>query len=130
MTIKIIGPYSQVCCVLILVLTAVSCNLKKGEEPVIPPVSFPLSREYIGFGVINVSYTRVSENPEEEGVSPGYLRRGAVVCIHERKLIKTNDKTETWLLVEESCRGWLKESLVDVYENESQAKTASDKMIK
>ena len=113
--------------------------MKKEEAPVIPPLSSPLSQPFIGYGVINVSYTRVMDNPEPENAvqaegegktSSGYLRRGAVVRIHERKLIINNAAAESWLLVEESCKGWLRESLVDVYENEFQARTASNSMLK
>ena len=95
-----------------------------------PPLTFPLSQSHIGFGVINVSYTGVSADPAEGGVSLGYLRRGTVVQILERRQIRSGGKTESWLLVEEAFSGWLKETLVDVYENESKARTASDQMEK
>ena len=130
MKIKVNYTGRQVCCILIILFTAVSCYIKKGDTPVTPPLSSPLSQEYIGFGVINVSYTRVTEDPSEDSSSPGYLRQGTVVRIHERKLINTNGKTEAWLLIEESCKGWLKETLVDIYDNESQAKTAAESISK
>ena len=134
MKIKIKALFSQVCRKSFLVfsvlpasalLTLTACNLKKTEAPVLPPISSPLSQDYIGFGVINVSYTRVTENPDADSFSPGYLRLGTVVRVLERKSVKTGDKTDVWLLVEENCTGWLRESLVNVYDNESQAQTAS-----
>jgi hypothetical protein len=115
-----------------MVFVLLSCDIKKEETPVVPPLSSPLSQQYIGFGVINVSYTRISVGTEEdnpaENASPGYLRRGAVVRIHERRLVKNEGKVESWVLVEGTSKGWLRESLVDIYDNESQALTASESM--
>jgi len=113
-----------------------ACDRKKEEMPVIPPLTSPLSQTFIGFGVVNVSYTRVATRPEEdksaedsaENASPGYLRRGSVVCILQRRLVKNQEKPESWVLVNGSCIGWLKESLVDIYDTESQARTASESM--
>jgi len=106
-------------------LSLTACGLKKDEKPVSPPFTFPLSQSYIGYGVINVSYTRVSASVEESGSSAGYLRQGSIVRIIERRLVKDEGKTEAWVLVDGTSKGWLKESLVDIYVNESQAVTAS-----
>jgi hypothetical protein len=117
------------CIIAILsLLLGTSCFGKKEEAPVLPPETFPLSQPHIGFGVINVSYPGVSTVPGEGGASLGYLRRGTVVRILERRQIKTGGNTESWLLVEEAYKGWLKETLVEVYENESKARTASEAM--
>jgi hypothetical protein len=116
--------------VILILLFCTSCPGKKEEKPVLPPETFPLSQTHIGFGVINVSYTGVSAVPGETGASLGYLRRGTVVQIHERRQIKAGGNTESWLLVEEAYKGWLKETLVEVYENESKARTASEAMSK
>jgi len=62
---------------------------------------------------------------EESGPSAGYLRQGSVVRIVERRLVKNEGKAEAWVLVEGTAKGWLKELLVDIYGNESQAVTAS-----
>jgi hypothetical protein len=142
MKIKTKCRYSQVCWLAILVILMSACDKKKDEMPVIPPLTSPLSQSFIGFGVVNVSYTRVAAQPEEdntagnltedtsEPVSPGYLRRGSVVCILQRRLIKNQEKPESWVLVVGSCTGWLKESLVDIYDTESQARTASESMVR
>jgi hypothetical protein len=111
--------------VLIILIVLASCG-KKAEAPVIPPATSPLSRAYIGYGVVNVSYTYMTENPAEEGVSPGYLRRGSVICILERKVVKRGQESEAWVLAE---GGWLREEIVDIYENELQARTAAGSMI-
>ena len=131
MKIRSLCSLGQASLILFLLLAA-ACS-RKEETPVIPPLSSPLSQAYIGFGVVNVSYTRVMENLEEtapENTSPGYLRRGAVVRILERRTIKNGNTTESWLRVEENSKGWLRESLIDMYENEAQARTASDAMLK
>ena len=94
----------------------------------IPPPTSPLSQAHIGYGVVNVSYTRVSLMPDEDSVSPGYLRRGSVIRITERRMQKNEEKSESWVFVEGSFSGWLRESLVDIYENEAQAQTASRSM--
>ena len=130
MRINVIRLWGQAgrCVILLIVVCLLSCNLKKEETPALPPVTSPLSQPHIGFGVINVSYTNVNAGPGESGNVPGYLRRGSVVTIHERRQVKTGGKTESWLLVEGSYKGWLRETHVDVYENESKAQTASEAM--
>jgi len=124
---KIRGNYTirQVFFVSFISLSLICCNLRKEEKPVSPPLTFPLSQSYIGYGVINVSYTRISAGIEENSPSAGYLRQGSVVRIIERRLVKSEGKTEAWVLVEGTSKGWLKETLIDIYGNESQAVTAS-----
>jgi hypothetical protein len=131
MKIKVKYPLSQVWCTVIILLFIAACDGRKEETPVIPPLSSPLSQAYIGYGVVNVSYTRISAGTAEDSAaenSPGYLRRGSVVRIHERRLVKNGGKVESWVLVEGDSRGWLRETLVDIYDNELQAITASDSM--
>ena len=144
MKIKEKCPINQVCFLLLIFflsavfLTMTSCSARRDERPVIPPLSSPLSQQYVGFGVINVSYTRLMNLPEgdnERNTSSGHLRRGTVVSVQERRMIRNNNSMETWLLVEENIndqrvQGWLRESLVDVYENELQAHTASNSMLR
>jgi hypothetical protein len=89
-----------------------------------------LSRTVIGYGVVNVSYTLVGEKPGEGELSLGYLRRGSLVRILERRALKEGGNTEAWVLAESLLspgrrRGWLKEKVVDIYNNEFQAKTAA-----
>ena len=123
-----------------------ACNGKKEETPVIPPLTSPLSQSFVGFGVVNVSYTRVTAAPEEDSLeydgggeitasgSASYLRQGSVVRILQRRQVKSQDKLESWVQVDESgagstgSAGWLRESLVDIYDSEGQARTASEAM--
>jgi hypothetical protein len=125
MKIRVNYTIRQVFFVSFVSLSLICCNLRKEEKPVSPPLTFPLSQSYIGYGVINVSYTRLSAGIEENSPSAGYLRQGSVVRIIERRLVKTEGKTEAWVLVEGTSKGWLKETLIDIYGNESQAVTAS-----
>ena len=125
MKIRINYPIGQVSKTVFFLLIFAACGSKKQETPVIPPPTSPLSQAYIGYGVINVSYTRVNTMPEEDSTSPGYLRRGSVVCITERRLSKNDGKSESWVLVEGAYSGWLRETLMDIYDNEMQAETAS-----
>jgi hypothetical protein len=109
-------------------LSLSACNLRRDEILVSPPITFPLSQSYIGFGVTNVSYTRLSAGIEDNSPSPGYLRQGSVVRVIERRMVNNEEKTEAWVLVElieGTVKGWLKESLLDIYGNESQAVTAA-----
>jgi hypothetical protein len=111
-------------------LTLSACNPGRGEKPVAPPLTFPLTQSYIGYGVVNVSYTRLSAGIEENSSSAGYLRQGSVVRVIERRLARNEEKPETWVLVAGTAKGWLKESLLDIYGNESQAVTAAEQMKK
>jgi len=128
MKIKIKYIVGQVLIGAFICLSLSACSLKKEEKPVSPPLTFPLSQTFIGYGVINVSYTRVNASIEESGSSAGYLRQGSVVRVIERRLVKNEGKTEAWVLVEGTAKGWLKESLIDIYGNENQAVTAAKSM--
>jgi hypothetical protein len=132
MKIEINYPRRQAYWAIFVLFFICSCGEKKEKTPVLPPLTSPLSQSYIGFGVVNVSYTRVAarpgeENPDENS-SPGYLRHGAVVRILRRQIVKTREKAESWVQVEDASSGWLREALVDIYSSESQAQTASETM--
>jgi len=103
-----------------------SCGTKKEEINVIPPVTSPLSGEYIGFGVIKESFTHINTDPSQESPSLGYLRRGSRVKIVRRQIVKTNDGYISWVLTDGQQQGWLKEDVMDIYNNENQAVTASE----
>jgi hypothetical protein len=107
-----------------------ACKGNKVQVAITPPVTHPLFRESIGYGVVNVSYTLVMDKPEENGVSLGYLRHGSLIKIVERRLVKNKDSADSWVRVEGNYQGWLKESTVDIYDNEDQANTASENLSK
>jgi len=115
---------------LLLCLSLYACTANKEESPVIPPVTSPLSRDYIGFGVIRDSFTHVMLDPAENSNSTGYLRRGSLVRILRRQTIRTQNSFVTWVLIEEEEQGWLKEEVMEIYDNENQARTASESMLR
>ena len=130
-----------------LFLLIAGCRRSSDEVSVTPPETRPLAREYIGYGVVNVSFTHLLSEPGEAGVSGAYLRRASVVRIIERCSLMNRGNSESWVLVEGNyegtggvtgaettrewsdgaagSRGWLAESTLDVFDNESQAITAS-----
>jgi len=119
----------------LVLLTAImlfpGCRRSAEEIPVAPPATHPLTREYIGFAVVNASFTHLLNEPG--GVSQAYIRRGTVVRILERRIDRKS--SESWILAEGNyqgsgpvSRGWLQETTVDVFNNESQAITASRAM--
>jgi len=103
-----------------------SCDSKKEEIPVIPPITSPLSGDYIGFGVITDSFTHLTADPSQDSPSIGYLRRGSRVRIIRRQIIKTQDGFVSWVLTDGSHQGWLREDVMNIYNNENQAITASE----
>ncbi|MDR1444648.1 MAG: hypothetical protein LBI94_07190 [Treponema sp.] len=109
------------------VLSLLSCY-KNEEIRLDPPAMPPLSREEIGYGVIKASYTHVVDKPD--GLSLGYLRRGSVVRVLERRNGEiTGGALESWVLVETGegtdSPGWLPEPVIDLYPTRAQALTAS-----
>ena len=112
------------------------CSGNREETPVIPPVTSPLSRDYIGFGVITNSFTHVTVDPSDNSPSLGYLRRGTLVRIIRRQIIRSQEGFISWVLVENSSgeasrgdqQGWLREDVMEIFSNESQARTASESM--
>jgi hypothetical protein len=101
-----------------------------------PPSLPPLSREEIGYGVINASYTHLVDKPDSRGLSLGYLRRGSVVRVLERRAGNPpagQELPESWVLVESrqdpDSRGWLPEPALDLYATEAQAQTASGSLV-
>jgi len=112
------------------------CDRSSNEPLVMPPATNPLAREYIGFGVINVSFAHILSEPGSAGVSQGNLRRGTVVRIAERRQIVNLGRSETWVLAESDYRegpgavsnGWLPEASLEIFDSERRANTASRNM--
>ena len=117
---------------LVILSLFMACNRSVSQAPVLPPVTYPLSRDYIGYGVVNVSFTHFYDEVGSDGTSQGYLRRGTVVRVIERRPLIINGTPESWVLIEGNyqgsstpSKGWLEEANLDVYDNESRAITAS-----
>jgi hypothetical protein len=111
------------------------CRRSSVETPVLPPVTHPLVRDSIGYGVVSASFTHLLSEPGADGNSGGYIRRGTVVRVIERRQLITRGNAESWVLAEgnysepgNSTQGWLREATVEIYDNESRAMTASKAM--
>ncbi|MDR0663429.1 MAG: hypothetical protein LBF80_05050 [Spirochaetaceae bacterium] len=101
------------------------CKRTSPEDEIILPVTPPLSRSVIGYGVINANYTRVMDKLGDEGNSIGFLRKGSIVEILERRPVVMDEKAETWILASGSYTGWLRENELRIYSSKAQALTAS-----
>jgi hypothetical protein len=109
---------------LLLFFVLFACSPAERSIPDPPPTP-PLSRPVIGYGVVNVSYTRLMSEPSPDGVSLGYVREKTVLRILERKLIQSGENREYWVRVERDRSGWLPERVIDIYDTEEKANTAS-----
>ena len=109
----------------IVIVVICSCVVKKEELPVIPPVTSPLSRDYVGYGIITASFTHVTAEPAQDSPSLGYLRRGSLVRIIKRQTVKTGNIFVSWVQLDDFQNGWLKEDVMNIYDTERQAITAS-----
>lgn len=115
-----IFPYRGQVSILAVLLLLGACSRASEDLPLTPPSTPPLSRSVIGYGVVNNSYTHVQNDPASESVSLGYLRRGAVVEILERR--------KSWIRVNSVYKGWIKEEGVLFYRSKAQAGTASESL--
>ena len=105
-----------------LIFVFLGCAPKREIDP---PVTPPLSRSVLGYGVVTASYTRVYNEPSSDGVSLGYVREKTILAVLERRLVKTGETQQYWVLTEGNHRGWLPESVIKLYDNESKAQTAA-----
>ena len=117
---------------LLFVFLFTGCRKSNAETPVMPPVTHPLVRDYIGYGVVNISFTHLMSEPGSAGVSGAYLRRGTIIRIIRRQPAVNAGKSSSWVFVEGNyqsgsspSQGWLEEATVDIYDSESRALTAS-----
>jgi len=127
MRITLKYAFSQLLTVFVI-LALCACTAKKEEIPVIPPETSPLSRDYIGYGVITDSFTHITAEPSQDSRDIGYLRRGSLVKIIRRQTIRTESGFASWVFIEGNQQGWLREDVMEIYESEDQAKTASEFM--
>jgi len=118
--------------VTVLAVLVANCNRAEPEAPPMPPVSHPLSRQFIGYGVITASFAHLFTESGGTDASLGYLRRGTIVNIVERRQLLNRETLEVWLLTEESdpvsgnpSRGWISGSMLAMFDNKAQAATAA-----
>jgi hypothetical protein len=134
MKLDVFPRYGQGCFLLFMLFF--SCNRNTEEIPLIPPATNPLAREFIGYGVVNESFIHVVKEPRQNEVSLGYLRKGSLVKIIERRALTNQGNVEIWVLVDAEysgtpdgkIQGWLMENTLNVFDTESRALTASEAM--
>ena len=122
--------------VLIFSLAVFSCGGNREEIPVPPPTN-PMIREFIGYGVVNVSFVHVLNEPLQENASLGYLRKRSLVKIIERKSLANRGNVESWVKIDAeysgspdgTIQGWLRENTLNIYDNQFQAHTAVESML-
>ena len=120
----------------LIIFCILSCTKNPEEIPVIPPPTSPMVRDYIGYGVINVSFTHVLTEPQIDNTSLGYLRKKSIVKVIERRSLSNRGNAETWVRIdtdysgvpEGRIKGWLKENCLNIYNSEAQAQTAAEIM--
>jgi hypothetical protein len=120
------GVYTLLFTASLLVLSASSCKRSSFEDEIVLPLTRPLSRYVIGYGVVNANYTHILDKQGENGKSIGFLRRGSIVEILERRPVVRGDKAEIWVFASGNYRGWLKENELRIYPSKAQALTASE----
>jgi hypothetical protein len=111
---------------IVLSLSAGGCKKDSGESVIIPPPNNPLSREGLGYGVIIASYTQVFKEPGGLSAPLDYIRQGSIAPVFERKIIQEGGKGIPWVYIDGANTGWVLEANLRIYENESQARTASE----
>jgi hypothetical protein len=131
--------YRQAFFILFLCIFA-SCRENREEIVLDLPMTPPLSRKNIGYGVINASFALIMEEPGQKNQASSYGRRGSIVEIQERRFVTIENRTESWVLVagtnqneedeNEASRiqGWILEPNIDIYDKLSQARTAAKVM--
>ncbi|MCL1994446.1 MAG: hypothetical protein FWG66_16000 [Spirochaetes bacterium] len=106
------------------VLILASCGRRQDERSIMPPASFPLSRDYVGYGVVSASFIHIMEEPVGSSESLGILRRGTSVRIVERRIIGQ----QAWLKIEAEQNGWVTEEVMEIFYSEGRARTAAQIM--
>ena len=110
---------------LIFTLFLLSCRGRDEEKHIVLPANPPLSRNLVGYAVVTASYPHVLNEPRHDAISQGYVRRGSILPVLERRIIRQGNKSVSWVLIEGPYSGWLQEELIQIYSTESQARTAS-----
>jgi hypothetical protein len=113
--------------IITLLLTLTSCTPKNNEIVLLPPATFPLSRPTIAYGVVNTNYTHLLESSDVLSGSSGFLRRGDIVRILERKLVRKGEGGDYWDLCEnlnDGRMGWMRQDALQIYERLEMAETA------
>jgi hypothetical protein len=116
--------------VILVCLLLSSCGKAPPENnAIVLPETPPLSRAFIGYGVINANYTHILGKIGDESSALGFLRKGSIVEVLERRSVAGDSSVEYWVFAaSQNYSGWLRESELRVYASSAQALTASKNM--
>ena len=112
----------------LLLIFLCGCIRSKTNIELYPPQNEPLTGSVLGYGVVIAQFVHIRAEPGDGGDLTGYLRKGALVKVLERRNINDNDSLASWLLVNEDegpILGWINERFIEVYDNRNRAITAS-----
>lgn len=113
----------KIFCAVFLILTSLfflGCTEKIREEIELEPTpDLALGREW---ALVIEPYVQFRTNPDISSVSSGHARKGDVIPVKGRRIFLENKKQVVWYHFES---GWLSESSVKIFSNESKAKKAS-----
>ncbi|MDR2842754.1 MAG: hypothetical protein LBV52_06095 [Spirochaetaceae bacterium] len=111
--------------ILVFAVLLFSCTRASTEYEIKLPETPPLSRPVIGYGVIGTNYTHVLDKQDVNGKSLGFLRKGAIVEVIERRSVLHGGVPESWVFVKGTYSGWLLTKDMRIFPSLAQAKTAS-----
>jgi hypothetical protein len=122
--------------ILSLFCVVLSCNDRAAERSITPPLSFPLSRDNPGYGVVINNYAQMTGDAGASAKSQAVLRKGSIVKIISLFPVRPDSKAdsaaagdnavETWCYIEvNNERGYLPKQAMDIYDRYEMAKTAS-----
>jgi hypothetical protein len=115
-------------------LMLISCAPQTQETPIDLPLTYPLSRVNLGYGLVIENYTRLLEKPDDKSGQTGLLRQGDIVILLERRIIKPGvAKTrEYWDLCrdQDGKEGWLPQNALHFFERKEMAETAKQELSK
>ena len=118
----------------LIFLSVAACTPRTDAETVVPPETPLFEPSVIGYGVVNQSFSNILEKPDTAANVLGFIRKGGVVKITERRAaVKSGEPAEIWVYVtaeieaadDRPVSGWLRESGLDRYENLPRARNAA-----
>jgi hypothetical protein len=110
----------------LLILLFFSCSQKE-----IPPVNMeqtPVISGSLGWAVVTMAYIMLKTEPAYEAGDSSAVRKGDVLKIIARRMPEAGTRIGPWYKVDfNGSEGWLNESSLALYKNESQARKAAGK---
>jgi len=116
---------------LILVVAGLSSCLRMEAGSLKLEANPPLSGG-LGWAVVKEAYVRLKESPADASRDLDHLRRGVVFRLEGRQLgpgeatDRAPGATTVWYGIEsEGVKGWVRETVLDVYQSQAQAEKAA-----